>query len=202
MAEVDHKWPVMRVRMHQAVLTATIATALLAGTVNAYRAVRYVDYQIARTPELAQDVEAIMRDLPGLTISMACGGENINFRTTWLRPLLVFQNNPLLIDPISVMDSSLSGRELSQNTYRALTEGRVAVWLVPRRQLPFAKENWYEPHNPLFPDEFQEHFKACYTPRGHSRYFDLWFWNGLPEMESEILHYASGASESGEALVP
>ncbi len=202
LASVDRKWPVIRVRLHQAVVTATVATALLAGTVNAYRAVRFVDYQVGQTPELAQDVEAIMRNLPGLTISMACGGENINFRTTWLRPLLVFQDNPLLIDPISVMDSSLSGLELSQNTYRALTEGRVAVWLVPRQQTPFAKENWYAPHNPLFPDKFKEHFQACYSPRGHSRYFDLWFWNGLPEMDAEILRYAAGASGVTEVLAP
>lgn len=177
--------------VRQAVLTATVLTALLAGTVNAYRSVRYVDYQIAQTPGLATDVQTIMEAYPDLTISMACGGENVNFRATWLRPLLVFADNPMLIDPISVMDSSLSGKGLSEKTYSAISEGRIAVWLVPRQQIPFSKENWYAPHNPLFPNEFREHFMANYTPHGHSRYFDLWFWNGLPEIDVQLPHYAA-----------
>ena len=181
-----------RFPLRQALITATVLTAVLSGSVNAYRAVRFVDYQIGQTPDLALDLQEIMGQYPELTISMACGGENKNFRTTWLRPLLVFADNPLLIDPISVMDSSLSGRELSPETFRALTEGRISVWLVPRSQKPFDKENWYAPHNSLFSKEFQEHFQACYTPRGHSRYFDLWFWNGLPEIEAENPHYATG----------
>ncbi len=74
--------------------------------------------------------------------------------------------------------------------------------LVPRSQKPFAKENWYAPHNSLFSIEFQEHFQACYTPRGHSRYFDLWFWNGLPEVEAEIPHYAAGVGGVGTVMAP
>ena len=191
-----------RLPLRQALVLATVFTAVLSGSVNAYRAVRFVDYQIGQTPELAQDVQEIMRLYPELTISMACGGENKSFRATWLRPLLVFADNPLLIDPISVMDSSLSGRGLSPETYRALSEGRVSVWLVPRSEVPFDKENWYEPHNELFPSKFQEHFRACYTPRGHSRYFDLWFWNGLPEVEAEMPHYAAGFGGMGAVMAP
>lgn len=178
------------------VLVATVATALLAGSVNIYRAVRYVDYEINQTPHLAEDVQEIMREYPDLTISMACGGERLSFQATWLRPLLVFADNPVLIDPISVMDSSLSGRQISQRTYQALTDGKIAVWLVPRRQIPFAKRNWYSPHLPLFSERFQEHFMACYTPRAHSRYFDLRFWNGLTDGENgPVLYAGSGASD-------
>ena len=188
LAEERHAvaWP----GLQRATVVATVLTALLAGSVNAYRAVRFVDYEIGQTPDLMQDVQEIMHAYPGLTLSMACGGENLSFRTTWLRPLLVFADNPLLIDPISVMDSSLSGRELSAETYRAIAEGVVAVWLVPKQQQPFAKENWYAPHNPLFPPEFREHFLSWYTPRDHSRYFDLWFWNGLTETTGPAPFYA------------
>lgn len=178
--------PLARPVWRQAALTATVLTALLTGTINAYRAVRYVDHQIAQTPDLMQDVQQIMRAYPELPLAMACGGENLSFRATFLRPLLVFANHPLLIDPISVMDSSLSGRALSPATYAALSDGRVAVWLVPRRQAPFAKVNWYAPHNPLFPKDFQELFVSCYTRRAHSRYFDLWFWNGLTTSDGAL----------------
>ncbi|MCB1182042.1 hypothetical protein KDM41_01310 [bacterium] len=179
-------------RWSESVVTATLVTALLAGSVNAYRAVRFVDYQIAQTPDLAADVRQIMADYPGLTISMACGGENKAFRTTFLRPLLVFNDNPLLIDPISVMDANLSGRELSPETYRAIEDGRVAMWLVPRSEQPFAKVNWYAPHDELFPADFRAHFRQWYSVRGHSRYFDLWFWNGL-EVPSADTRYVTGS---------
>lgn len=56
----------------------------------------------------------------GLTMAMACGGEDISFRSTWPRPLPAFSENPVLIDPISVVDSSLSGRDLSPSTCRAV----------------------------------------------------------------------------------
>ncbi len=168
-----------RSRGGRAALAALALTALLAGSVNGYRAVRYVDWHLGETPDLAGDIRGIMAQYPGLPMAMACGGENAAFRATWLRPLLVFQDNPVLVDPISVMDSALSGRELSPETYAALSDGRIGLWLVPRRQVPFRKVNWYAPHNPVFPDEFVRHFQRCYTVRGQSRYFDLWFWNGL-----------------------
>jgi len=186
----------------QAAVTATVLTALLAGSVNAYRAVRYVDHQIAQTPDLMQDVQKVMSAFPNLAIGMACGGEELSFRATYLRPLLVFANHPLLIDPISVMDSSLSRRELSPETYRALSEGRVGMWLVPRRQIPFEKVNWYAPHDPVFSTEFREHFRRCYTRRSHSQYFDLWFWNGLSEVETSSPNFGVGGIGMGSLNTP
>lgn len=186
----------------QAAVTATVLTALLAGSVNAYRSVRYVDHQIAQTPDLMQDVRKVMDAFPDLAIGMACGGEEMSFRATYLRPLLVFADHPLLIDPISVMDSSLSGRDLSPETYNALSDGRVGMWLVPRRQIPFAKDNWYPPHDPVFPPEFREHFRRCYTRRSHSQYFDLWFWNGLSEGEMVSPAFGTGGLGMGLLKAP
>jgi len=148
---------------------------------------------VGQQPELATDVRGIMAQYKGLTMAMACGGENISFRSTWPRPLLAFSDNPVLIDPISVMDSSLSGRGLSPSTYRAIADGRIKMWLVPRGQEPFRKVNWYAPHSPIFPDAFVRHFEAFYSPRAQTRYFDLWFWNGLPEVAATGVR-AVGAS--------
>ncbi|MBK8166209.1 MAG: hypothetical protein IPK64_09615 [bacterium] len=159
-------------------------TLLLAGSVNEYRAVRRLDWQTRQLPDLAQDVRGVMAHYGGLTMAMACGGEAMSFQSTWTRTLLAFGDHPVLLDPISVMDSSLSGRELSHSTYDAIGDGRIALWLVPRGQEPFRKVNWYAPHLPVFPEAFRSHFAAHYSRRAQSRYFDLWFWNGLPAVAS------------------
>jgi hypothetical protein len=76
------------------------------------------------------------------------------------------------------MESQLNGKEIPQETYKALEDGVVAMWLVPRNEQPFAKLNWYAPHEPVFSERFIKHFESLYSVRDHSQYFDLWFWNG------------------------
>ncbi|MEN8005469.1 MAG: glycosyltransferase family 39 protein [Candidatus Krumholzibacteriota bacterium] len=165
--------------LRQCAVAAVVMTALLTGSVNAYRAVRLVDWQISQAPDLASDVQGIIEQFPDLSIGMACGGENASFRHTWLRPLLVFADNPLLVEPVSVMDCRLTGLKMPPETYRALEKGIVNLWLVPRGQRPFDKENWYAPHDPVFSNRFRQHFESLYSRAGHSRYFDLWVWDGL-----------------------
>lgn len=155
---------------------------LLAGSVNAYRAVRLLDWEVAQVPDVAGDVRGIMARHEGLTMAMACGGENKAFLSTWPRPLLAFGDNPVLIDPVSVMDASLSGHDLGPSTYEAISDGAIQVWLVPKGQEPFRKANWYAPHTPVFPDAFVHHFEKWYAPREQTRYFDLWYWKGLPDV--------------------
>jgi len=171
-----------RPRARRAAALAFGLTLLLAGSVNEYRAVRLLDWQTRLLPDLEQDVRGVMARYDDLPMAMACGGENKHYLSTWTRALLAFDGNPVLLDPISVMDSSLSGRDLSESTYDAINQGRIALWLVPRGQDPFRKVNWYTPHLPIFPEAFRRHFLANYTQRAQSRYFDLWFWNGLPEI--------------------
>jgi hypothetical protein len=186
-----------RPRTRSSVAVAFGLTLVLAGTVNEYRAVRLLAWEVGQQPDLAKDVRAIMARYDGLTLAMACGGEAKSFRSTWPRPLLAFGDNPVLLDPISVMDSSLSGRELSPSTYRAISDGRIKVWLVPRGQEPFRKTNWYAPHTPIFPDAFVRHFETFYSPRAQTRYFDLWFWNGLPEVAASGIRAAVSVADEG-----
>lgn len=168
------------VHFRRSMVVAVVLTCLVAGGVNEFRAVRLVDWQFDQAPGLVADMREVMERYPDLTVSMAVGGENGAFRNTWLRPLLVFADHPLLLDPIAVMDYRMAGLDLPDETYRAVAEGAVSVWMVPRGREPFAKLNWYEPHGPVFPERFRELFKQSYSRRDQSRYFDLWFFNGLP----------------------
>ncbi len=169
------------VGIRQGAVAAVLMTALLSGSVNVYRAVSLVDWQLEQAPNLASDVREVMDQFPELSMAMACGGENASFRYTWLSPLLVFANNPLLVEPISVMDCRLTGKIMPPETYRALEQGIIDLWLVPRNQEPFDKMSWYEPHDPVFSARFRKHFESLYTRVGHSRYFDLWIWDGLDQ---------------------
>ncbi|PJA75571.1 hypothetical protein CO151_05075 [bacterium CG_4_9_14_3_um_filter_65_15] len=164
-------------------VAALALVALLTGGVAEYRSVRLVDWQLGQMPDLAADVQFIMDEHSDLTMGMAIAGEDRWFRSTWLKPLLVFQGNPVLLDPISVMDTAKAGVPLTQATYDAISSGRVAMWLVPRAHVPFQKMSWYDPDQPIFPADFVQNFQNCYTLREHSEYFDLWFWNGLPKGE-------------------
>ncbi|MCK9996183.1 MAG: hypothetical protein KAH56_07885 [Candidatus Krumholzibacteria bacterium] len=174
-------------RLMRSAAAAVVLTVLLAGSVNQYRASRLVNWQVEQIPGIVNDVEQIMDLYDGLPMAMALGGEELWYRCTWYKPLLAFRDNPVLLDPISVMDTVKSGKPLSAATYNALTEGRVALWLVPRSQAPFLKMSWYDPDVPIFPPDFVQHFHDCYTLRGQSRYFDLWFWNGLDPVPSASL---------------
>ncbi len=173
-------------RTRAAAAVAFGLSLLLAGSVNAYRAVRLLDWEVAQVPDVAMDVRGIMARHPGKTIAMACGGENNAFLSTWPRPLLAFGDNPVLIDPVSVMDASLSGHQLAPSTYEAISDGAIQVWLVPKGQEPFRKANWYAPHSPIFTDDFVHHFEKWYAPREQSRYFDLWYWKGVPEVTMSV----------------
>ncbi len=174
-------------RLARSAAVAVVFTVLFTGTVTQYRATRLIAWQVSEVPGMVADVEEIMDRYDGLTMAMAQGGEERWYRYTWYQPLLTFRDNPVLLDPISVMDTAKSGMDLAEATYDALTEGRVALWLVPRTQAPFQKMSWYDPDVPIFPKDFVQHFHDCYTLRGKSRYFDLWFWNGLDPVPQPVI---------------
>ena len=179
------------------VAVAAVLTLILAGTVTGYRSTRLVAWELGNATDLAEEVRGVMDRYDGLTIAMACGGENAAFRETWIRPLLAFADQPVLIDPISVMDRCLAGRPLSRRTYEALQSGRVQLWLVPRGQEPFAKANWYPPHEEIFPASFRNTFRANYRLADNTEHFDLWFWNGLQEQAGGAALVRAGGSTDG-----
>ncbi len=169
------------------VALAVGVAALLAGSVTQYRCVRLIQSQVEGGREIAQDVATILAAYPDQTIGMAYGGEGKDFRLTSYRPLLVYAGQPVLIDVIAVMESDFARRSLPRQTYDAMATGRIAIWLVPRERPPFQKANWYADHNEIFPADFRNLFLASFTCRDRSRFFDLWFHNGLSPEVGRIL---------------
>ncbi len=199
----DRALPSSRRVPARGLLAGAALTIVIAGMVSEYRATMLVAWQQGQAPGLAAEVRGIMAKYPGRHIGMACGGENAAFRWTWIRPLLVFADHPVLIDPISVMDCCLAGRPLPPATQEALGQGVVDLWLVPREQTPFAKVNWYPPHDPIFTPEFQQEFLAHHAKADRTEHFDLWFWKkdevqALPGRPD----WANAANVQGEVLAP
>jgi hypothetical protein len=150
--------------------------ALMGGWTTEYRAVMLARHITAEAPALRRDLEEILATYPDRTVAMGYGGEGISFQRTYLRPLLIFAGQPLLLDAISMMDAECADLELSPATLDALDAGRVEVWLVPRGQSPFEKKNWYPPHDEVFPAEFRERFRRHYRLDRTTRFFDCWLW--------------------------
>jgi|GEM_PF-690487 len=199
----DRALPSSRRVPARGLMAGAALTIAIAGLVSEYRATMLVAWQQDQAPDLAAEVRGIMAKYPEMNIGMACGGENASFRWTWIRPLLVFADHPVLIDPISVMDCCLAGRPLPPATQEALGQGVVDVWLVPREQTPFEKVNWYPPHEPIFTPEFRQEFLAHHDKADRTEHFDLWFWK---KDEGELLpdrpDWANAASVQSEVLAP
>ncbi len=163
----------------QGSLLAMLLVVIFSASVCQYRAVAYVKYLNGDSSQVRGDLQDIMERYPNMSMGMACGGEDSSFQHTWVSPLLVFADNPLMFEPVAMMDCRLSGQGLSPKTFQAMADGQVALWLVPKQEKPFTKKNWYAPYAPIFSNSFIKHFMANYTCKEHSEFFDLWFWNGM-----------------------
>lgn len=160
---------------------AFLVVAMVSGSVVGYRSGRMAEELMAHSRDLAADIHAILDAQDGRTVGMGYGGEGPNFLVTYLRPLLAFAHQPVILDAIALMDAERADLELSAKTIAALDQGVIDVWLIPRGQEPFDKKNWYPPHHPIFPDEYRERFRANYSLESRSRFFDLWSWQGVQQ---------------------
>ncbi len=156
---------------------AFIVTAMLSGVVSGYRSARMASSLMQDAPGITEDIRRILTVYADRDIAMGCGGDNQFFHWTSQRSLLTFAGEPLLIDIISLMDSRRAHKPIPSATYDVFDTGMIDLWLIPKGQEPFAIANWYAPHDPVFPDDFREHFVAHYSREGQTEYFDLWGWD-------------------------
>ncbi len=169
---------------------AFLLTVLLSGSVNGYRSGRQAAALMADAGAVDADIGNILAGHPNRTIGMGYGGEGLHFRHTYQRPLLAFAEQPVLIDAVAQMDAHLSHLEISASTLATFDTGLIEIWLIPRDQTPFAKCNWYSPHEEIFSPEVREHFRSHYSLE---ETFDLWTWRGAP---------VAGHSATGTHLAP
>lgn len=175
------RWSGMPRHWGRGAALAFLVTAMVFGSVVGYRSGRQAEELMAGSRELSEDIHAILDGNGGRTVGMGYGGEGRNFLVTYVRPLLAFAHQPVMLDAIAMMDAERADVELSPKSLAVLDQGLIDVWLIPRGQEPFHKRNWYAPHHLIFPDEFRARFRANYRLESRSRFFDLWSWTGVQQ---------------------
>lgn len=127
-----------------------------------------------RAVSICADLRTILRNYPGMKISMGLGSGN-GYRYTYSRPLLVFQGQPYLLDFAALMDMRKAGLEIPDSTLEELRSGAVDMWLIPKGEKPFVMPSWYEAED-YFGEEFRNVFERYYYVGAQSAFFDIWFY--------------------------
>lgn len=159
-----------------------LVTVLLSGGVNGYRSGMQAGSIMRDAAAVDADIRTILASHADRTIGMGYGGEGTHFRHTYQRPLLTFAEQPMLIDVVAQMDAKRASLDLSPATLECIDDGMIDIWLIPRGQTPFAKRNWYPPHEEIFSAELRAHFLDHYRLEETSEFFDLWAWSGEPAL--------------------
>jgi hypothetical protein len=120
-----------------------------------------------------QDIYRFMRANPKRAIAIGYGGANYQLST--YRPILVFANNPYLLDSASMMEMQTSGlNNTPKKTLQQIAACQTQIWLIPKDDNPFEIHSYYPPLQKLFSNEFRRIFLTRYTKVGETRYFDTW----------------------------
>ncbi|MBW4417670.1 MAG: glycosyltransferase family 39 protein [Myxacorys californica WJT36-NPBG1] len=91
------------------------------------------------------------------------------------RPMLVFANNPYLLDSASLMEMQASGlNNTPENTLNAIRTCRIQSWLIPKNEKPFEVYSYYPPLQKLFSDQFKQEFRQQYERREQTEFYDVW----------------------------
>lgn len=167
--------------LRQAALLGSLATMLFVGSVAEAKCLKRLQAGSELGPRVVSDLQGILHRYPDRTIAMAYGGEGGHYELTFYRPHLLFAGQPLPLDIISLMDSQRAANEIPSETYRALDDGAIELWLVPRGASPFMKRNWYPPHQNVFPQEFVALLRERYRNLESTEFYDIWFFQGSPE---------------------
>ncbi len=120
-----------------------------------------------------QDIHRFMKEHSKRAIAIGYGGANYQLST--YRPILVFANNPYLLDSASLMEMQTSGlNNTPQKTLQRISACQVQYWLIPKGDNPFEIHSYYPPLQKLFSSKFRQTFSARYKRVGETKYYDTW----------------------------
>jgi hypothetical protein len=106
------------------------------------------------------------------TIGMGYGSR---YPLSTYRPVLVFANNPYLLDSASLMEMQASGlNNTPANTLNMIKTCQTQIWLIPKNEKPFEVYSYYPPLQKLFSDAFRTEFKQRYERQEQTEFYDLW----------------------------
>jgi hypothetical protein len=122
---------------------------------------------------IIRDLNTILARYPQQTIQMGYG-ENENYKFTFYRFILVFNDNPYLFDAMAIMDFQFAHYPFSDRTLGYLSSCQTDIWLIPKGDAPFSQPNYYPTDTLLFSPEFRQRFQDTYQREDRSHFFDIW----------------------------
>lgn len=124
---------------------------------------------------LAEEALALARQSPSPAIHMGYGDNQRSYMVSQLgKAVLALNGFPALIDAQVLMELDYVGVDGSARWVAYLRDCRVARWLVPKGERPFALAGYYDDDHPLFDDDFRRAFAGNYRLVDSSKNFDIW----------------------------
>lgn len=123
---------------------------------------------------LAEEALALARQSPSPAVHMGYGDNQRSYLVSQLgKAVLALNGFPALIDAQVLGELGYVGVDGSRRWVPYLRDCRVARWLVPKGERPFALAGYYDDH-PLFDDDFRRAFADNYRLVDSSKNFDIW----------------------------
>ncbi len=146
---------------------------LLAASVTTNGTLKMIDAQRG-SRAVADSALAFARDRDAQPIQIGYGNNLSSYKTSQLgRTVLALNGYPPLIDGQVLMELQQIGVDGSTYWVRYLIGCRVARWLIPKGEEPFALVGFYH-EGPVFGIAFRQAFLEDYTITQTTKDFDVW----------------------------
>ena len=154
--------------------TLTVALYTLLGgqglnLVNSFRSVR-------RSEAAIHEIRDAERQFSRENVEVGFGSD-FEDRVTWMRPLLVFDGQPLTIDRAALRDLQFGGIDIPDKTLNYFSECGSRVWLIPSASQPFLSTNTYYARKVLVAEPLHRSFVQNYHRVRAGTVFDVWYCN-------------------------
>lgn len=118
------------------------------------------------------EIRMIMAKYPDRTIEMGVGENVANYYRTFYKTLLVLEGHPYTLDAAPVMETSMMGIPLTDDTLAMIRGCNTDLWLIPKDERPFTMIGYYG--NPMFDEDFLGAFRGSYAKAKTFEFFDVW----------------------------
>jgi len=171
----------------QAALFSWLAASFTVGLVRSYQDTAWLKDRAPWAQSVNADIDQILAKYSSNSvILMGTGGEE-DYMATFFRTKLVFAGMPDGIEAGPLMEFAFAGK--SQADLGKLVAmlnhdygGKKILWLVPKGNAPFSMSTMYalvmrgdyQPHPPLFDENFREAFAKNFSRIGVTQFYDLY----------------------------
>lgn len=109
-------------------------------------------------------------------VHMGFAGDN-TYNLTFHRWRLIGIGSPLLMDPASLMDLKVAGVNVDREVLDLLSSGKIALWIIPKREEPFSLMDAYNKDELLLSLDTRKNFIDNFKLIGQSENFSVWSYN-------------------------